>query len=235
MSRHRPPVLLALLVAGLLTLAACGDGETVVTGTQTADGQDSTATDAPDQATETAPESGASAEAPPPTTADTGQNPGAGQTTAAPGAAPAGACTAAGSTTTANTSGVPGGAAAKATQLHAAAVACDQAGLTSISGTDKTLLGLDGETAAQVFALPDSGSYSTLATALSLKPELNSDEWIWPRVAAQNGANDPAAWQEAVAAGLISSAQAAQDQPAGAYTGMRVSISSDGRWVAYYK
>jgi hypothetical protein len=55
---------------------------------------------------------------------------------------------------------------------------------------------------------------------------------VWPRVATEEFADSDAAWDEVVAAGLLTEAQA-EAQRADGYQGMRIAMTLDGTWLSY--
>lgn len=136
-----------------------------------------------------------------------------------------------------NTTGISSAARSTAQKLFTAATRCDKAILVAMATKDKTSLSFGLISADKAFVLPQDGEkrYVNLARLLGMKPTMEkahgSTTAIWPRVHTLAGSKDPAAWQEAVDAGLLTPAQAKQMQTAGSgYMGWRLGISNTGKW-----
>lgn len=139
-----------------------------------------------------------------------------------------------------NTTGLPIKAKTTATTLFRAATGCDKTTLVQLATRDKTSLSFGLTTPSQAFVLPQNSDkrYVNLARVLGMKPVLETlnghTTAVWPRVHTQAGSQEPAAWQEAVDAGLLTKAQADQMRKEGSgYMGWRVGITSSGAWQYY--
>lgn len=124
---------------------------------------------------------------------------------------------------------------ATAPALLGAGVRCDAAALTKRAERDKTRLSFGIVTAKEFFALPEKETkYRYLVDALvKARPgyDKTSHDYVWPRLAAGDAYLDRSAWDEAVAAGLLTKAQAAQMRRDGTgYLGWRLAISDRGEW-----
>lgn len=152
-----------------------------------------------------------------------------------PGSSPAAVadCAAAGTIVQPDLDGVPETVAQTARELYASAAACDSAALIARAENDQTTVTFGSSGADVVLALPNaSQEYLSLVEALSTTPGEGEGQWAWPRVATEAGAADDAAWDEAVAGGLISANDVPQMKDEG-YLGYRVVIADDGRWLAF--
>lgn len=117
-------------------------------------------------------------------------------------------------------------------------VTCDRRDLARRATRDRTHLSFGMVTPTEAFALPDRDArYSKLARALTgTKPsyERATKSYIWPRVAGSQGYRDPAAWREAVRAGVITERESRVMQSQGiGYTGWRISVKSNGTWAQF--
>ncbi len=131
--------------------------------------------------------------------------------------------------------GMPATTRSAARALLASGVRCDARALTKRAARDKTRLSFGIVTAEEFFALPEKETkYRYLVDALAkARPgyEKVSRDYVWPRVAAGDGYKDPAAWDEAVAAGLLTKDQAARMRRDGSgYLGWRIGVSDRGEW-----
>ena len=131
--------------------------------------------------------------------------------------------------------GMPTPTRATARALLGAGVRCDAAALTKRAERDKTRLSFGIVTAKEFFALPEKETkYRYLVDALvKARPgyDKTSHDYVWPRLAAGDAYLDRSAWDEAVAAGLLTKAQAAQMRRDGTgYLGWRLAISDRGEW-----
>lgn len=131
--------------------------------------------------------------------------------------------------------GMPTTTRATARALLGAGVRCDAAALTKRAERDKTRLSFGIVTAKEFFALPEKETkYRYLVDALvKARPgyDKTSHDYVWPRLAAGDAYLDRSAWDEAVAAGLLTKAQAAQMRRDGTgYLGWRLAISERGEW-----
>lgn len=131
--------------------------------------------------------------------------------------------------------GMPPSTRTTARALLGSAVRCDAAALTKSAERDKTRLSFGIVTPKEFFALPEKEmKYRYLVDALvKARPgyEKVSRSYVWPRVAAGDGYKDRSAWDEAVAAGLLTKAQAAQMRRDGSgYLGWRIGITDRGSW-----
>ncbi len=131
--------------------------------------------------------------------------------------------------------GMPTTTRATARALLGAGVRCDAAALTKRAERDKTRLSFGIVTAKEFFALPEKETkYRYLVDALvKARPgyDKTSHDYVWPRLAAGDAYLDRSAWDEAVAAGLLTKAQAAQMRRDGTgYLGWRLAISDRGEW-----
>ena len=131
--------------------------------------------------------------------------------------------------------GMPTATRTTARALLVGGVRCDAASLTKRAQHDKTRLSFGIVTPKDFFALGEKEvRYRYLVDALvKARPgyEKISHSYVWPRVAAGEAYQERAAWDEAVAAGLLTKAQADQmrRQDSG-YLGWRISVSERGTW-----
>lgn len=137
-----------------------------------------------------------------------------------------------------------GDSAVAASDIVMAAEECDSDALIALAKESETELMSSAETPEQVFALPESGTehYRTLVALLAntrgevigeLVGDATGDEtMVWPRAATEEYADSDEAWDEVVAAGLLTEAEA-EAQRADGYQGMRVGITLDGTWLYY--
>lgn len=131
--------------------------------------------------------------------------------------------------------GMPTTTRTTARALLGSGVRCDARALTKRAERDETRLSFGIVTAEEFFALPEKETkYRYLVDALAkARPGYDklSRDYVWPRVAAGDGYQDPAAWDEAVAAGLLTKDQAAAMRRNGSgYLGWRIGISDRGEW-----
>jgi hypothetical protein len=131
---------------------------------------------------------------------------------------------------------------AAAGSIMVAAMACDSGALIQLAKESGTELMSGTETPEQTFALPESDAkhYRTLIALLTGTAGAYSsgdgETIVWPRVATEEYADSDEAWDEVVAAGLLT-VEEAEDQradKASGYRGMRIAISAtDGNWEYY--
>lgn len=170
----------------------------------------------------------------------------AGPTPSAPGGSPTPSTTgtAAGCSSTTvsdapsgpNTTGLTALVAATAQVLFDAALACDSRQLIDLATLDQTHLSFGAVTPTQAFGLPEGPEqrYAALVRVLSTRPVSDTTSGrplsVWPAVATL--ADDDAAWQEVVDAGLLTATEAQQMRAAGSgYLGWRVGIDgTEGTW-----
>jgi hypothetical protein len=137
-----------------------------------------------------------------------------------------------------------GDSAAGASNIVLAAEACDADALIALAEDSETELLSGTETPEQVFALPEGEAkhYRTLVALLANTPgevvgelvgDATGDEtMVWPRVATEEFADSDEAWDEVVAAGLLTDAEA-EAQRADGYQGPRVGMNLAGDWLYY--
>jgi hypothetical protein len=137
-----------------------------------------------------------------------------------------------------------GDSAAAVSNIVLAAEACDSDALITLAEDSETELLSGTKTPEQVFALPedDEKHYRTLVALLAntrgevlgeLVGDATGDEtMVWPRVATEEFADSDAAWDEVVAAGLLTEAEA-EAQRADGYQGMRIAMTLGGTWLYY--
>ncbi|MFD7308265.1 hypothetical protein [Promicromonospora sp. NPDC059942] len=138
-----------------------------------------------------------------------------------------------------------GDIAAAAGAIVIAAMDCDSDALIALAEESDTELMPGNGTPEQVFALPESGTehYRTLATLLSdtrgeIVGDVDSgdvtgdDTVVWPRVATEEFRDSDEAWDEVVAAGLVT-AEEVEGQRAHGYQGPRIGIRVDMTWEYY--
>ncbi|XVX20304.1 hypothetical protein ACQP1U_00040 [Actinomycetota bacterium] len=130
------------------------------------------------------------------------------------------------------TSGMSPAVAALAKRLYAAATSCDSATLIAIAKEGGTRLSFGEVQAEQALAVPDQEErYAALARVLATPGGKDQTAWVQPRVATQAGTSQPAAWAEAVSAGLLTQEQAKDAQEFGeGYMGWRSGITDAGKW-----
>lgn len=131
--------------------------------------------------------------------------------------------------------GMPRATTATARALLVGGVRCDAAALTKRAERDTTRLTFGIVTAKEFFALPEKETkYRYLVDALvKARPGYDkiSRTYVWPRLAAGDGYKDRSAWDEAVAAGLLTKAQAQQmRRDDTGYLGWRIGVSDRGEW-----
>ncbi len=131
--------------------------------------------------------------------------------------------------------GMPEATKATARAILRDAVRCNSKALITRAENDTTRLSFGIVTAKDFFALPDKDQkYRNLVDAMvKTRPgyEKITGSYIWPRVAAGDAYLDRTAWNEAVAAGLISRKEADRALRAGdGYLGWRVWVNADGNW-----
>lgn len=128
-----------------------------------------------------------------------------------------------------------------AEMLYAAALACAPEYLINKATEDETKLSFGDVSPQGAFAVPEPGAdtgfvnrYEALVRLLALPPaEDNSGgetTFVWPRVHTRAGAEQDAAWQEAVDAGLIDASDVEQMRSGSGYLGYRTGITSAGQW-----
>jgi hypothetical protein len=138
-----------------------------------------------------------------------------------------------------------GDSAAAVSNVVLAAEACDSGALIALAEDSETELLSGTKTPEQVFVLPegDEKHYRTIVALLAntrgeliggeIVGDATGDEvMVWPRVATEEFADSDEAWDEAVAAGLITDAEA-EAQRAGGYQGMRIGMTLGGTWLYY--
>jgi hypothetical protein len=141
-------------------------------------------------------------------------------------------------------SSVTGSTAATAGSIVIAAMDCDSAALIALAKDSETELMSGTETPEETFALPEPGTehYRTLAALLTdtrgeipgeIVGDGTGDETVvWPRVATEEFADSDDAWDEVVAAGLLT-LEEAEAQRADGYEGMRIGMNMAGDWLYY--
>lgn len=134
--------------------------------------------------------------------------------------------------------GMPTATKRAARTLLGGAVRCDATALAKRAEKDRTRLTFGLLTPKQFFGLPEKEvRYRFIVDALvKTRPgyEKISKDYVWPRVAAGDGYLDPKAWDEAIAAGLITRAEADRSRREGmGYMGWRYSISEKGQWMSF--
>lgn len=137
-------------------------------------------------------------------------------------------------------SGLPEDAARAAAFLLDAALRCDEPLLATAAAESDTTLTFGDADPYEFFGLPegDDPIYAilvTLLTEVSSAPQGAGEDpeiHVWPTVATATAADDDAAWQEVVDAGLLTDDEATQMREAGAgYLGWRLGIRADGTWM----
>lgn len=134
--------------------------------------------------------------------------------------------------------GMPTATKRAARALLVGAVRCDAKALAKRAQHDRTRLTFGLLTPKEFFGLPEQEvRYRFIVDALvKARPGYDkiSKDYTWPRVAAGDGYLDPKAWDEAVAAGIITQGQADQmRREGGGYMGWRYSISDKGQWMSF--
>lgn len=134
--------------------------------------------------------------------------------------------------------GMPTATKRAARTLLGGAVRCDATALAKRAEQDRTRLTFGLLTPKQFFGLPEKDvRYRFMVDALvKTRPGYDkiSKDYVWPRVAAGDGYLDPKAWDEAIAAGLITRAEADRSRREGmGYMGWRYSISEKGQWMSF--
>lgn len=223
MRRH---LVLPVLLASTLGLAACG---------QVADTTSGAGTTAPTGAATSpaaAPSDTPTAAPSPTTTEPASTEP----------AASEGDCSASGMTAgTVTGTDLPDPTRATAEFLVDAALRCDEQLLVTAATESSTNLSFGDVEPGTFFALPEREEdlYATIVTLLTeLTPATAAHAdpavHVWPRVATEEFADDDAAWQEAVDAGLVTATQAEQMRAEGSgYLGWRLGITVDGDWAFF--
>lgn len=126
-----------------------------------------------------------------------------------------------------------------AQQLWDALARCDAKTVLTLAHRDKAALGFDDQRWEAQLSTPAGvtlleGMLRTLSTrpGRRLPPEADTDTITWPRVSDQSG--DPTAWEEAIAAGIITPADRELMQSQTGYIGWRLAITAQGRWLAVF-
>jgi hypothetical protein len=136
-------------------------------------------------------------------------------------------------------SGLPDPVRATATELFDAAADCDDTALTERAETDGTSTNFGGRTAAEFWGLPGAEEHepvyqllAQLVTATDWTDDTTGDgtTYIWPRVASSEHADDDAAWQDVIDAGVIDADLADDMRQNEGYLGWRLGIHEDGTW-----
>ena len=220
MRRH---LVLPVLLASTLGLAACGQAVDTVSGGSTTS---PAGTSAP---------ADVQADTPTPTATTTTE-------AAAPAPATEGDCSASGMATTgvAGTE-LPDPTRATAEFLLDAALRCDEQLLVTAATESSTTVTFGEVEPGTFFALPEREEdlYATIVTLLGdLTPATAAHAdpavHVWPRVATEAYADDDAAWQEVVDAGLVTAEQAEQMRAGGSgYLGWRLGITAAGDWAFF--
>ncbi|GAA2236718.1 hypothetical protein GCM10010413_41460 [Promicromonospora sukumoe] len=137
-----------------------------------------------------------------------------------------------------------GDVATAAANIVLAAMDCDSEALIALAEDSGTELMPGSGTPEQVFALPEPGTdhYLMIAALLSdtrgeivgdVAGDVTGDETVvWPRVATEEFRDSEEAWDEVVAAGLLT-AEEAEAQRAHGYQGPRIAIGTDMTWQSY--
>lgn len=138
-----------------------------------------------------------------------------------------------------------GDQAAAVGNIVLAAQECDSAALIALAEDSGAELLFGAKTPEEVFALPedDAKHYRTLVALLAntrgevvgelAGGDATGDETVvWPRVATEEFADSNEAWDEVVAAGLLTEAEA-EAQRADGYQGMRIAMTLSGIWLSY--
>ena len=120
-----------------------------------------------------------------------------------------------------------------------AAVRCDEQLLATAATESGTKLTFGDADPTTFFGLPETEHdlYATIVTLLTELPpaaQAHTDPvaHVWPRVATEAFADDDAAWQEVVDAGLLEAGRADRMRQAGSgYLGWRIGITADGDWT----
>ncbi|MFD7021246.1 hypothetical protein [Promicromonospora sukumoe] len=131
---------------------------------------------------------------------------------------------------------------AAAGSIMVAAMECDTEALVALAEESGTELMFGTRTPEQTFALPEAGEehYRTLVALLAetagayTDGDPNLEMVVWPRVVTQEFSDADEAWDEVVAAGLLTAEEAEVQRDGGGYLGMRIVISAtDGTWHSY--
>ena len=225
----RRTLLLPFLLASTLGLAACGQAADT-----TSDGDTAVPVAAPTTAAPTT----AAPIADEPATEAPSEDEAPGTERNAPVAG--GDCSASGMTAAPVTgSDLPEATRATAEFLVDAAVRCDEQLLTTAATESGTTLSFADVDPTTFFGLPETEDelYATIVTLLSEVPQAAQAHTdpvahVWPRVATEAFADDDAAWQEVVDAGLLEADEATRMREAGAgYLGWRIGITTTGGWA----
>lgn len=131
--------------------------------------------------------------------------------------------------------GMPTQTRQTARTLLARAVRCDAGALVKRATADGTRLSFGLVTPKEFFALPEQEvRYRYLVdTVARSRPgfEKVGGAYVWPRVATEAGTKDPRAWDEAVAAELLTRRQADRMRREGSgYLGWRLAVGESGAW-----
>lgn len=131
------------------------------------------------------------------------------------------------------------GAANAAQQLWDALARCDAKAVVALAQRDQTSVGAENQgwdsQLATSAGLPImEGMLRTLSARPGrwLPPKAETDTITWPRVNAES--QDPTAWDEAIAAGIITAADRDRMQSQTGYIGWRLAITAQGRWEAVF-
>ncbi|MDR7382932.1 RNA polymerase sigma factor [Promicromonospora iranensis] len=143
--------------------------------------------------------------------------------------------------------GAPAGVRDTAARLLEAVTTCDERLVVELAGNvfdTASTFQTEVRSVNEVFALPETGGrtpYATIARLLTETQPVNSYDGgsgTWPRVT--TFLKSETAWQEAIDAGAVSSAQADADRAAGRYSGWQLSIQDPGMgeghtWETFYE
>lgn len=131
------------------------------------------------------------------------------------------------------------GAGATAQAIVEAAQVCDSDRLIELANQSGAELLIPEEPAEQVFGLPEGEAqhYRTLVALLAgtTGGDQGDGTIVWPRVASEEFRDSDDAWDEAVAAGLLTfeDAQSQRADETSGYLGMRIAIDDAGTWRYY--
>ncbi|WP_369370727.1 hypothetical protein AB1046_18340 [Promicromonospora sp. Populi] len=130
------------------------------------------------------------------------------------------------------------GAGATARAIVEAAQACDNGALVGLATMYPTELLIPAEPADEVFLLPEGDvHYRTLVALLAgtVGADQGNGTIVWPRVVTEEFRDSDEAWDEVVAAGLLTQeeADAQRADEVFGYTGMQIAIDTLGNWRYY--
>lgn len=170
---------------------------------------------------------------------------------AAGAATPAAGTTAPGGTTTATATcsatevtstikgawALPDAVAHTAERIRHDTIHCREDALVWRTSRDRTQLSYGLVTPRQAWQLPEREDHRYGWTAVAMDTPWGTQRSsagtyrVWPRVATAYWSDRDVAWEEAIDAGLVTRSEAQRMRETTGYTGWRVGVRDDGRWM----